>query len=395
MTTLDRRDTLKLLASMGAAATLAPVLSACTTSGSSTGRGDGPVRIGLIVPQSGPLQHIGDDMTAGFNLYMTRHNQKLGGVPVIVTVYDEGPSASTGAAAVAGIIKAGQTDALAGVANSSTMLAIRDMVEKAQIPLIGSNGSPTDLLSPKYIWRTSFVNGEASTALGAFFSEMSPSARPKRVVIYNDGSSDGVAEATAFANAYSGGSITHEPMTTQSTATMSNQIEQIRQWGPDIVYAACSGVNAVAFVQKYRAAGLTTPLYGPGMLTEGWVLRTQGTKANNVFTSMNYSADLDNDANRRFASDYFGQQQVTPTAYAMASFDAANVLDTAITLIRGQISSQSINAAIGRSGQYDSPRGLWQFNQSRTPQQQWYLRQVRPDGRVLTNRVLQGLETLS
>ena len=44
-------------------------------------------------------------------------------------------------------------DVIVGIGNSAVMATIRDSVEKAQIPLIGSNGSPADLLSPKYIWR--------------------------------------------------------------------------------------------------------------------------------------------------------------------------------------------------------------------------------------------------
>ena len=39
-----------------------------------------------------------------------------------------------------------------------------------------------------------------------------------------------------------------------------------------------------------------------------------------------------------------------------------------------------------------SPRGTWQFDkQNHTPVQQWYLRQVREDGRALSNVVLQSL----
>ena len=49
---------------------------------------------------------------------------------------------------------------------------------------------------------------------------------------------------------------------------------------------------------------------------------------------------------------------------------------------------------LGRVGQIDSPRGNWQFNQSRTPQQKWYLREVRRDGQVLSNVLISELGTL-
>ena len=55
---------------------------------------------------------------------------------------------------------------LTGVVNSAVMLGIRDSVEQAQVPLIGSNASPTSLQSDVYIWRTSYVLDEAGQALG-------------------------------------------------------------------------------------------------------------------------------------------------------------------------------------------------------------------------------------
>jgi len=71
------------------------------------------------------------------------------------------------------------------------------------------------------------------------------------------------------------------------------------------------------------------------------------------------------------------------------------VLDKAISLAgSGDPTPQAVNLALGKIGSIDSPRGSWQFNQNRTPLQAWYLRQVRPDGGVLSNTVLSELATL-
>ena len=72
----------------------------------------------------------------------------------------------------------------------------------------------------------------------------------------------------------------------------------------------------------------------------------------------------------------------------MSSYDAAAVLEKALRLTGADLSPQSLNTALSSVGALDSPRGAWQFNQSRTPLQRWYLRQVRKDGQVTTNMVL-------
>jgi branched-chain amino acid transport system substrate-binding protein len=124
------------------------------------------------------------------------------------------------------------------------------------------------------------------------------------------------------------------------------------------------------------------------------VLQTLGNAARNIFTAMNYSPDLDNEANRRFAGSYRQAYGTVPSTYAMASYDAATVLDKAVRLAGDTLTTQRINLMLGKVGQIDSPRGSWQFNQPRTPQQKWYLRQVRPDGPVLANVLINDLGTL-
>ncbi len=78
----------------------------------------------------------------------------------------------------------------------------------------------------------------------------------------------------------------------------------------------------------------------------------------------------------------------------MASYDAAQVLDKAIGAAGPTPTPQTVNQALSRVGQIDSPRGPWQFNQPRTPQQRWYLREVRRDGQLLSNVMISELNVL-
>jgi len=80
------------------------------------------------------------------------------------------------------------------------------LVTPARIPLLGTLGSPAGLRSSEYIWRTSFVNGEASQALAMYIQALgavNPMAtlgtlgRPKSIVAYSDGSTDSDAEMSA------------------------------------------------------------------------------------------------------------------------------------------------------------------------------------------------------
>jgi branched-chain amino acid transport system substrate-binding protein len=172
-------------------------------------------------------------------------------------------------------------------------------------------------------------------------------------------------------------------------------IERIRAANPAAVFCSFAGAAAIEFVREYRAAGLAPKVFGSGFLTEGNVLTDLDEEdATGIVTAMNYAADLPISANRLFTAAYRQAHSTSPTTYAMASYDAAQVLDKAIELAGENPSGQQVNLMIGRVGQIDSPRGIWQFNQTRTPQQKWYLREVRRDGQVLSNVLISELGTL-
>jgi branched-chain amino acid transport system substrate-binding protein len=397
---LDRRQALKLLASLGAAGLAAPVLSACGGSslgGDSDKKQAGPIKIGLLVPQSGIYKTLGDDISNGFQLYMKLNEGKLGGRTVNLSFADEGETPDSGKAGAEKLLKQDQVLAISGVVSSAVMGAIKDAVEGAQVPLVGSNASPTNLQGVKYIWRTSYVNDEPGKALGKYVAEKAGGTVSLIAADYQAGRDEIEGFRKTFEPA--GGKVQGETIWTPFAPTPVSNYEpyltQIKNSGSKAVFCFYAGSAAVNFVKQYKQFGLTQTLYAPGFLTEGvGTLKAQGDAAKGVFTAMNYSADLDNAANRTFASEYQKAYNAPPTTYAMASYDAAAVLSKAISLAGDDVTSQSLNAAIGKVGQIDSPRGPWQFNQNRTPLQKWYLREVATDGTVLSNKMVSELVTL-
>ncbi|MBB5829888.1 branched-chain amino acid transport system substrate-binding protein [Micromonospora carbonacea subsp. aurantiaca] len=397
---MNRRRALQLLAALGTTG----LTAACATDGDEgpaapTGK---PVKIGLIAPQTGGFKAIGDEIVNGFQLYLTLNGQQLGGHPVTVVTADEGETAKTGQAAVDSLLKQGVL-ALTGVVNSAVMVGIRDTVEKARVPLIGSNASPKSLQSVVYIWRTSYVLDEPGRAIGPYMAQRLPAgSRVAIVAPDNLGSRDVIQGLQAqFSTAGSSDPRIADPVIwTDATSTPGGtayaaDIRTALARQPDAIFCHFAGPAAVQFIKQLYREGWTGPVYAPGFLTEGTVLdEVQEVEARNIVTSLNYSADLNNTANRTFASAYRKTHGASPTTYAMASYDAAQVLDKAIRLAGGDPTPQQVNLALGKIGQIDSPRGAWQFNQPRTPQQKWYLRKVQRDGQVLSNVLINELATL-
>lgn len=398
MSQMDRRQALKLFAGLGATG----LLAACgDESGAEQSQqvSNDPVRIGLIAPQTGGYKPIGQELINGFQLYLEQNEQRLGGHPVDLVIADEGESPESGKAALEGLLKQNVL-ALTGVVSSAVMLGIQGAVEEARVPLVGSNASPSTLQSVVYIWRTSYVNDEPGRALGPYVAQRLPAGSRVGLIApeYQGGTDaiDGFRRSFGISDARISDPIVWTDFSTNpGKNAYANDIDQLLSRDPDAVYCFFAGTAAVQFLKQLHAAGYRKQIYAPGFLTEGSVLsELKVPEVDGVMTALNYSADLNNAANRRFASAYRKKHGASPTTYAMASYDAAQVLSKGIRIAGPDPSSQQLNLALGKVGQIDSPRGPWQFNQPRTPQQKWYLRRVQRDGQVLSNVLINELATL-
>lgn len=396
MSQINRRQALKLLGALGAAG----LAAACATDDAADTEpqvSDEPVKIGLVAPQTGALKVIGDDLTNGFQLYLELNQNRLGGHPVELVIADEGADEKSAKAAIDSLLQQGVL-ALTGVANSAALTAVRDTIEGAKVPLVAANGVPKSLQSVLYIWCSSYVDSEPSDALAGYLKRVMPAA--DKVAVVAPDHETGQEAVNSFRETFgtTDGRLGQTFWTSQAATAdrdfFQAQFAQVQAASPAVVFAFYSGQTATEFVKQYRAKGLAAKIYAPGFFTEGTVLTDAGDEANGIFTAMNYSADLNNAANRLFATAYRRAHDITPSAAAMASYDAGQVLDKAIRLSGARPTSQQLNLMLGRVGQIDSPRGAWQLNQTRTPQQKWYLREVRRDGQVLSNVLINELATL-
>lgn len=392
-----------MFGALGASAIAAPLLSACGSKSDDPNQVSGPpVTIGLIAPSIGAYKAIGDEIANGFQLFLTSNAQQLGRRTARITAIEEGDDLASVVENVSQLIDRNSPLALVGVASDVVMSKIAELAERNQIPLIGACASPASLSNVRYVWRTSYVNTEPGIVLGRYMARRN--VGKVCIVAANEPIAAG-EDIDAFRQAYSegGGQVTGDPimipfpspLLAADNPVTIDLMEGIRQSGADAVYAYFTGPTATAFIKAYRAAGIAKPLYAPGFLTEGGVLGEVGSKALQITTVMNYSPDLNNQQNNLFVVDYNQQHGRLPSAYAMAAFDAANVLDKAILAAGRDLDPRVLNSEIGRLGAIDSPRGTWQFNASRTPTQTWFLRKVGLDGVVPANITQERLDVLS
>jgi branched-chain amino acid transport system substrate-binding protein len=219
----------------------------------------GPIKVGLVIPQSGVYAPLGEDMKAGWELYLSQHGGKLGGREVETVVADEGEGPDTGVPALQKTIQQDQADVVVGLVNSATALGVKDLVTSSKKLLLVANAGANDITGEdtKYIWRTSFTNEQVAYAIGEHMA----------------GTEDGKNGAYAIAADYAageeaiagfkrgfeegGGKLVGEAKTPfGTTQDFQPFLSKIRSSGADAVYAFFAGAEAVSFVKQYDQFGL-------------------------------------------------------------------------------------------------------------------------------------------
>ncbi|MFI6784793.1 ABC transporter substrate-binding protein [Micromonospora sp. NPDC050276] len=382
------------------AALLAAVLTtgtACGDDAAGTSAG-GTIKIGLLASLSGTYQAVGTEIRDGFQLYLDTHDGKLGGRQVDLVVADEGNGAQTAVPAATKLLKQDRVSALTGIVGGGSVAGVTPLLNETKVPLVGSNGRP-ELKDVSRVWHTSYLSDEPGAAIAQHVRDNVKGS----VYAIGPDYQGGWDELRGFTDAFGkiGGKLANADGKTTftpfpATTNFLPYFARIKASGAAAVYTFYAGSAAVDFVKQYAQSEIKdVPLYAAGFLTEGGVLNAQGEAARGIYSVLNYSPDLDNAENRAFVAAWKAKHDGSPTTYALASYDAAAVLDRAIGAAGSDPTPEAINTAIGQLGQIASPRGTWQFSTTtHSPVQKWYLRQVRQDGRALSNTVVGDLATV-
>ncbi|MGH8793523.1 MAG: ABC transporter substrate-binding protein [Stackebrandtia sp.] len=365
------------------------------------GAGDNAVKIGWVAPVTGNLSQVGEEMQAAFELYLDINGNRLGGREVELTSVDEGNGPDDVMPDVERMIKEDEVETVGGVLQGDSMMAISSLTQENEIPLVAAGGRPPlteDQL--ENVWHTSWVNEDTGKAIAPYVLDKIDGP----VYVMGPDYAGGHANVAGFAEAYKdlGGELANdggEPTWTPypGTSDFTQYLDEVAASDAEAVFAFYGGADSVDFIKQYAESDVKDlPLFS-NFLTEGNDLEAQGEEALGIASAIPYSPDLDNSVNREFIAEWSAVEENTPSIAAVAAWDVGVVLDAAIARIPAdeEVTGAKIDEAVAELGEVKSPRGDWQFGpKTHAPIQRYYLREVRLDGDVLSNVVIQDLATL-
>ncbi len=347
---------------------------------------DDPLKIGMIATLSGAPAALGEQARDGFQLALDQMGGELGGRQVELIVKDDELAPETAQLAARELVDREGVDFVVGTIFSNMLQAVFKPVVQSETFLISPNAGPSTFAGRNcnpYFFVTSYQNNQNSEVLGQFANE----AGYERVFMLAPNYQAGRDNFEGFKKTYQG-TVVDEVYVPLDTQDFSAELTRIAGADADALFTFMPGGLGVRLVKQFRQAGLADQMdFMSVFTTDETTLPGQGADALDFFAAGSWAPDLDNEANRAFVEAYLEKHGTVPGSYAAQAFDAAMLIDSAVSAVDGDLSDKDALREALRAADFASVRGDFAFGTNHYPVQDFYLLKVveRDDGNFATS----------
>jgi len=343
------------------------------------------LKIGLISTLSGPPAVIGQQLRNGFLLGIKAHDGKLGGREAEVLVADDELKPDVAVSKVKAFVERDKVDFVVGPVFSNMLQAILKPATDSGTFLISPNAGTSNFAGKECnanFFVTSYQNDQNHEVLGKYAQD----AGIKKAFIMAPNYQAGKDALTGFKR-YFKGEILDEVYVPLNQLDYSAELSRIGAAKPDAIFVFLPGGMGVNFVKQFRQAGLADKIVFLSAFTvDEATLPAQQDAALGFFGGANWAPNLDNPQNKAFVAAYEKEYGAVPGSYAFQAYDAAQLIDSAVAAVKGNLADKDAVRAALNKADFKSLRGNFKFGHNHYPIQDFYLVKVakRPDGKFQT-----------
>jgi branched-chain amino acid transport system substrate-binding protein len=274
------------------------------------------------------------------------------------------------------LIESDKVDFISGYIWSNVLLASLKPVVDSKTFLIVANAGPHQLageLCSPYVFSTSWQNDQTPQAMGHYMNQKGV----KSVYLIGPNYAAGKDMLGGMTSTFKGKVVGQELTVWPTQLDFSAELSKARAAKPDAIFVFYPGAAGVQFLNQYVQAGLKgqIPLYTAFTIDE-LSLPRQGEAALGVPGAQEWVNDLPNDANKKFVADYQKKYNSSPTFYGAQSYDAVNLINSAVVAVKGDTSKKEDMRKEMEKVNFKSVRGPFKYGNNHMPIQNFYLQDV-------------------
>lgn len=348
------------------------------------------LKIGMVVPVSGPFATTGQQIMNGAKLYLKEHGDTLGGRKVVLLEKDDtGISPALSKRQAQNLLVQDKVDILAGFGLTPAAFAVAPLATEAKVPMLVLNAATSSITEKSpYIVRTSMTLPQVAAPMATWAAKNGIHSVYLLVADYGPGHDAAAQFKKTFTAA--GGTIVGEVHTPLTSPDFAPFLQKIKDAKPDAIFSFVpNGEQGVSLAKGYKERGLDKAgikLLATGDVVTEDVIGAMGDNALGMITSFHYSTAHDSPENKAFVAAYEkAYPGVRPNMVAVASYDGMHLIDMALKKTNGNAKGDVFMAAV-KDMKWVSPRGPVEIDpQTRDITQNVYIRKVERVNGLLQN----------
>lgn len=362
-------------------------LAAAAPLAAGAGAARAAVKVGLVLPMTGPFQSTGRQIEAAVRLCVQERGGTVAGHPIEVVLKDDGGVADATRRLAQELVVNEKVRFLAGFGLTPLALAAAPIATRAKVPQVVMAAATAAITEQSpFIVRSSVTIPQTTTVLAEWAVRNGVRKMATLVTDY----APGIDAETWLKNRFTeaGGQVVESLRVPLQNPDFAPFLQRARDAAPEALFAFVpSGVGSV-LMRQFVERGLNTAgirLIALGDVADDDILNGMGEAALGVVTAHHYSAAHDSAENRKFVE---GFRRLTngsrPNFMAVGGYDGMTLVCKAVEAAGAADGAQLVEAMKGMS--WESPRGPVSIDpRTREMTQNIYVRRVERVGGELFN----------
>ena len=340
-----------------------------------------PLKIGLILPLTGPFASTGKQIEAACRLYMAKNGDTVAGRKVELIVKDDtGLAPETTKRIAQEMVVQDKVTVLAGFGLTPLALAAAPVATEAKVPMVVM-AAATAMIPTRspYIVRTGFTLPQVTAPI----AEWALKNKIKRVVTMVTDYGPGADAEKTFVNTFKagGGEIVESIKTPLRNPDYAPFLQRAKDAKPDALFVFVPSGEGLAVMKQFDDRGLKQAgirLIGTGDITDDDLLESMGAPSVGVITSFHYSAAHDSPENKAYVDAFTkANNGMRPNFHSVGGYDGMHLIYEAVKKAGPNATGEQLVEAM-KGQQWMSPRGPMSIDPAtRQAVQNVYLREVK------------------
>jgi branched-chain amino acid transport system substrate-binding protein len=350
-----------------------------------------PIKIGMVLPMSGPFAAYGKQIEHGARLYLATNGDSVAGRKIELIIKDDSPGTAGDVSKrlATELVVKDKVDILAGFGLTPSAFAVGPVATEGKKAMVVMNAATSAVTTKSnYIVRTSMTLPQITAPIASWAAKNKIKKVFTLVADYGPGhDAEGQFKKTFTA---AGGEIVGEVRAPVKNPDFAPFLQKIKDTKPDAVFIFLPpGAETIAFMKGFTERGLAQAgikLICTGDLTDEDILDALGESAMGVISSFHYSEAHKSPENKAYTEAYAkAYPKDRPNFMSVGGYDGMHLIMDVLKKNGGNTDAEKfVEAAKGMK--WVSPRGAISIDPAtRDIVQTIYIRKVEKVGGKLQN----------